>query len=210
MDSGARSFAPPLSPLPDSFASFSDMPCPTKSHVDDQDTSCGQSSENGNAHEESGVYNYGEPRTRSQYQYQGDIAVILEDLVHRSPYEKLVNGSLLGGVNGYCEPTYGDPAVLASAKLRGKRPRMVYDWEGKEELCYKLYITENKSLEEIMEFFKLHQDFTPRYVGVEYRVSSFALATACDLACRENSCLTVGFLLNHPDHFTLLGLWYCG
>ncbi|MCJ1462413.1 hypothetical protein MMC07_001014 [Pseudocyphellaria aurata] len=58
-------------------------------------------------------------------------------------------------------PSFGDPAVLAPAPSVGKTPRMVYDWVGKEELCYKLYITENKSLEEIMEFFKVTQDFAP-------------------------------------------------
>lgn len=40
--------------------------------------------------------------------------------------------------------------------------KMVYDWENKEELCYRLYIEEKKSLEEIMEFLKEHHKFTPR------------------------------------------------
>ena len=39
---------------------------------------------------------------------------------------------------------------------------MVYDWEGKEVVCYKMYIEEKKSLEEIMDFFKVTQNFTPR------------------------------------------------
>lgn len=42
--------------------------------------------------------------------------------------------------------------------------KMVYDWENKEELCYRLYIEEKKSLEEIMEFMKEHHKFAPRYV----------------------------------------------
>ena len=70
------------------------------------------------------------------------------------------------------EPT---AALLAPTELSGNPASMVYDWEGKEAVCYKLYITENKSLEEIMEFFKVTEDFTPRYVSI------FALATACDL-----------------------------
>jgi hypothetical protein len=41
---------------------------------------------------------------------------------------------------------------------------MVYDWENKEEICYRLYIEEKKSLEEIMEFMKEHHKFAPRYV----------------------------------------------
>lgn len=42
--------------------------------------------------------------------------------------------------------------------------KMVYDWENKEEICYRLYIEEKKSLEEIMEFMKEHHKFAPRYV----------------------------------------------
>ncbi len=41
---------------------------------------------------------------------------------------------------------------------------MVYDWEGKEVTCFQMYIQENKSLEDIMEFFKLEHNFAPRYV----------------------------------------------
>ena len=42
---------------------------------------------------------------------------------------------------------------------------MVYDWGGdKQELCYRLYITEGKSLEEVMDCLKQEQDFAPRYV----------------------------------------------
>ncbi|KAI9837006.1 MAG: hypothetical protein M1819_000655 [Sarea resinae] len=38
---------------------------------------------------------------------------------------------------------------------------MVYDWEGKEEICYKMYIEEKKSLEEIMDFMKTQYNFAP-------------------------------------------------
>ncbi len=41
--------------------------------------------------------------------------------------------------------------------------KMVYDWTDKEDTCYRLYIEEKKSLEEIMSFFK-DQKFAPRYV----------------------------------------------
>jgi len=41
---------------------------------------------------------------------------------------------------------------------------MVYDWENKEEICYRMYIEEKKSLEEIMEYMKEHHKFAPRYV----------------------------------------------
>lgn len=51
--------------------------------------------------------------------------------------------------------------------LRGPiQAKMVYDWENKEELCYRLYIEEKKSLEEIMEFMKEHHKFAPRCVPV--------------------------------------------
>ncbi|CZR69823.1 related to GAL11 DNA-directed RNA polymerase II holoenzyme and Kornberg`s mediator (SRB) subcomplex subunit [Phialocephala subalpina] len=38
---------------------------------------------------------------------------------------------------------------------------MVYDWENKEEICYRMYIEEKKSLEEIMDYMKEHHKFTP-------------------------------------------------
>lgn len=42
--------------------------------------------------------------------------------------------------------------------------KMVYDWENKEEICYRMYIDEKKSLEDIMDFMKEHHKFTPRYM----------------------------------------------
>jgi hypothetical protein len=42
---------------------------------------------------------------------------------------------------------------------------MVYDWENKEEICYRMYIEEKKSLEEIMEYMKDELKFAPRYVA---------------------------------------------
>ena len=38
---------------------------------------------------------------------------------------------------------------------------MVYNWEGKRDTCYNLYITENKGLEEIQAFYR-EQGFNPR------------------------------------------------
>jgi hypothetical protein len=40
---------------------------------------------------------------------------------------------------------------------------MVYDWDNKEEICYRMYIDEKKSLEEIMEYMKDELKFAPRY-----------------------------------------------
>lgn len=38
---------------------------------------------------------------------------------------------------------------------------MVYDWENKEDICYRMYIEEKKSLEDIMEYMKEHHKFAP-------------------------------------------------
>uniref|UniRef100_L2G000 Uncharacterized protein n=1 Tax=Colletotrichum fructicola (strain Nara gc5) TaxID=1213859 RepID=L2G000_COLFN len=38
---------------------------------------------------------------------------------------------------------------------------MVYDWDAHEKLCFQLYINEKKSLEDIMEYLKIHHDFSP-------------------------------------------------
>ncbi|PLB49554.1 hypothetical protein P170DRAFT_510087 [Aspergillus steynii IBT 23096] len=38
---------------------------------------------------------------------------------------------------------------------------MVYDWEGKREICYQMYIKEKKALEEIMEFMRNTYQFAP-------------------------------------------------
>lgn len=43
---------------------------------------------------------------------------------------------------------------------------MVYNWENKRDEIYVMYITENKSLDEIIEFYR-GQNFAPRYV-VDY------------------------------------------
>jgi hypothetical protein len=40
---------------------------------------------------------------------------------------------------------------------------MVYDWEGKREICYQMYIKDKKALEEIMEYMRNVYQFSPRY-----------------------------------------------
>ena len=40
---------------------------------------------------------------------------------------------------------------------------MVYNWDAHEPKCYRLYIDEKKSLEEIMYIMRLEDNFTPRY-----------------------------------------------
>lgn len=39
---------------------------------------------------------------------------------------------------------------------------MVYDWEGKRDVCYQMYIKDKKALEEIMEYMKANYQFAPR------------------------------------------------
>lgn len=39
---------------------------------------------------------------------------------------------------------------------------MVYDWAGKRDLCFQMYIQEKKSLEEIMEYMRTAYQFAPR------------------------------------------------
>ncbi|KAL0935386.1 clr5 domain protein [Colletotrichum truncatum] len=38
---------------------------------------------------------------------------------------------------------------------------MVYDWDAHEKLCFQLYINEKKSLEDIMDYLKIHHNFSP-------------------------------------------------
>ncbi|KAK2754746.1 hypothetical protein FQN54_006879 [Arachnomyces sp. PD_36] len=38
---------------------------------------------------------------------------------------------------------------------------MVYDWDGKREICYQMYIQEKKALEEIMDYMKVTYQFAP-------------------------------------------------
>lgn len=39
---------------------------------------------------------------------------------------------------------------------------MVYDWDGKREICYQMYIKDKKALEEIMDYMKTAYQFAPR------------------------------------------------
>jgi DUF2075 family protein len=41
---------------------------------------------------------------------------------------------------------------------------MVYNWDDKEAECYRLYVEEKKSLDEVISHFEA-QGFTPRYIG---------------------------------------------
>jgi hypothetical protein len=41
---------------------------------------------------------------------------------------------------------------------------MVYNWDPHKQTCYRLYIDERKSLEEIMAIMRDEHKFTPRFV----------------------------------------------
>ena len=41
---------------------------------------------------------------------------------------------------------------------------MVYDWEGKEEDCFRIYVEENGSLSDVMKYMKEKHEFEPRLV----------------------------------------------
>lgn len=49
-----------------------------------------------------------------------------------------------------------------ASSAREELPIMVYDWDGKREICYQMYIRDKKALEEIMEYMKTTHQFAPR------------------------------------------------
>jgi len=49
---------------------------------------------------------------------------------------------------------------------------MVYEWDDKQDVCYRLYMQERKNLDEVMDYFKV-QGFAPRYVELFLPVWSF-------------------------------------
>lgn len=80
---------------------------------------------------------------------------------------------------------------------------MVYDWENKEDICYRLYIEEKKSLEEIMEYMKEEHKFSPRYVS-DHNHSAWA----CDLGSTYFTVLSIHqrYLDLRTDDSNLLNL----
>ncbi len=40
--------------------------------------------------------------------------------------------------------------------------RMVYEWDTKRDVCYDMYIAQNKSLEDVIKHFRDGDSFTPR------------------------------------------------
>ena len=56
-------------------------------------------------------------------------------------------------------PQYNSKSLITCKD--NKFGKMVYNWEGKKDTCYNMYITENKGLEEIQAFYR-EQGFNPR------------------------------------------------
>lgn len=40
---------------------------------------------------------------------------------------------------------------------------MVYDWDGKEDDCFRIYVEENGSLDDVMKYMKEKYNFEPRW-----------------------------------------------
>jgi hypothetical protein len=61
---------------------------------------------------------------------------------------------------------------------------MVYSWDDKEAVCYKLYVEERRSLEDVMSHFEM-RSFTPRY-GL-----ARVLSTGCRILSRSGFNMTM-------------------
>ena len=72
------------------------------------------------------------------------------------------------------------------------RLKMVYEWDNKRDECFNMYITENKSLEEIIAHFRDDKNFTPRYLA--------SCTLPLTLPCSTRLCLAVDPLVNVADH----------
>jgi len=54
------------------------------------------------------------------------------------------------------------PRVLIAHKSNCRIVIMVYDWDDKREACFRMYVQEKKTLEEIKEYFRQELGFAPR------------------------------------------------
>ena len=54
--------------------------------------------------------------------------------------------------------------MLRYSSLTPKQ-KMVYEWDSKEAECYRLYVEEKKSLDEVMQQMKELHGFSPRYAN---------------------------------------------
>ena len=70
------------------------------------------------------------------------------------------------------------------------RPKMVYDWDNKRDICFDMYITQNMPLEEVIDHFRDEKSFTPRYVA-SCTLRSTASSVRYDLLLRRRIRLLV-------------------
>lgn len=61
---------------------------------------------------------------------------------------------------------------------------MVYNWDGKEAECYRLYVSEKKSLDEVIDYWE-QRGFTPRQVRVGIALYMCALHPHTQLSERS-------------------------
>jgi hypothetical protein len=80
-------------------------------------------------------------------------------------------------------------AIAAEAPIA----KMVYDWENKEDICYRMYIEEKKSLEEIMDFMKEHHKFAPRSVDAARRTSPYKTISSSVLTLQSKRAFQTQF-----------------
>lgn len=65
---------------------------------------------------------------------------------------------------------------------------MVYNWDGKEAECYRLYVHERRSLQEVVDYWE-EQGFTPRYVTARLSIRRAVLfATSARHVSHMPSC----------------------
>jgi len=49
-----------------------------------------------------------------------------------------------------------------STRPHGSSATMGYSWEQHRQTCYRLYVEENRPLDEVVRYMREHHDFTPR------------------------------------------------
>lgn len=77
---------------------------------------------------------------------------------------------------------------------------MGYDWSDKEADCFRLYVQEGKSMDDVIDWFRREKGFAPRYVlqstvdgRVEMWVSPRTTVTFPATTNHSNACLNAAF-----------------
>lgn len=76
---------------------------------------------------------------------------------------------------------------------------MGYPWDSHKDVIERLYVTDNKKVNEIMEYMRNHHDFTPRYVVLSCLVFVVSAVSASFVPrprpVRQADCLGAPFAL---------------